>query len=119
MKGPPQRVRDMANVSHQRVTYSNGSIAGLWMLLQSHSSLILAEDGVEQFFKLKLILSMESPDLSSQILPPSTHITPSQIRMVLGFPSFTCSQPWLHIRKIQRVLFVCLVGWFHLSTNAQ
>lgn len=50
MKCPPQRVRDTANVSSQRVTYTNGSVIGLWMLPQfPHSSLTLAEDGLGQF----------------------------------------------------------------------
>ena len=170
MKDPPQRGRNKANVSPQKVTYSKDSITGPWMLPQlSHGSLIWAEDGVRQFFKLNLIFSVKSPEISLQTPPPSTHccsvtqlcltlqphgpqhtrtpcpspspevcpsscplhwwchpaisssdtlfsslpsthithITHSQIRLVLGFPDFTCSQPWLHIRKTQRVcLFV-------------
>ena len=59
--------------------------------------------------------AISSSDALFSFLPSTqiTHITHSQIRLVLGFPDFTCSQPWLHVRKTQRVcLFVWLVGGF-------
>lgn len=113
---PPQRVRNTANVTPQRVPYSNAVSLACRYCLNSH--LLLVVIGVGQCLSWNWSSPWGLPRPCLLISVPKhllqMHIIPSQIRMVLCYPSFTCSKSWLHIREIQGVLFafcfVCFIS---------